>query len=287
MFQIFLDESGTYKIETASRDTQNYLVLTAAVVPDEEVAPLRALLEKIRDKGGDHKKKPLHSNTIKLPKLLGLVKDIENFNFTLISVISCKKSILNSDDGYWKEKAVSNNWAYASTIHRLLFERVGMLMEKRFWNSPEKEKSISGIKIFAEQHTDIREESINKYLNTCRNNPKDKFVSFLGSLPPFNMKQKSKEEEPLLWLADVASYAVANTLLDGKRKHVESDLLRHIAEKYWHNEDDGSMLELGLRFIPSAREVCKSPRELHLFTRSLPMEICDVRAQRAAVDQST
>ncbi|TCM88142.1 DUF3800 domain-containing protein [Rhodovulum steppense] len=279
MFNIFIDESGTYKVDTAAKRETNYLVLSAAAVPLVDCERLRSKLREsaIFKTNG----KPLHSKNIKTRTLLDVAEFIASEDIYFFAAVSCKASVLDQGPKTWAERSRSDHFEYAKTIHRMLLERVGAFFTEMTWNDRDARLKMASAEITAEQHSEIDMVKLNEYISKCRKKPLNQKVGQLKGLPCCEIKQKSKEDEPLLFLADIFAYGVGQTLIDGERRFIESDLIRYLGERIWHNDDDGSFLDRGMRFIPSAREVCKSRRLLHLYTRSLPLEICDARQEKS------
>ena len=243
-YYFLVDESGDQGLDVVSTKSNpfgasSYLTMGGVLVPVSKEPEVLSTLESVKDKlDVEH----LHCTDLSHPQVSYFFSSEISQMKVLAFGLIFKKSTL----GDYKEQITGAKQAqdyYNKCTHYLLELLASFISEK----------SIPGsdVKIVFEHKRGHDYERLSRYLRSIAEKPIDRRAAKLAHLSPFQLEAKTKEEEPLLALADCAAYALHKAFCSENNRLgiTEQRYLREIKDKFWADPERGKIANFGLKFV--------------------------------------
>ncbi|WP_170332221.1 DUF3800 domain-containing protein [Ruegeria arenilitoris] len=193
---IYIDESGESGIAKVRDGKQGgsspYFVLAAAVMPRAVAINAKRVLDSVNSDLG---KKWRHATDLSHSQTVYWSRKSVEVNLRYFAVVSNKATL-----GAYSDRIQKDPQKFYNKCAVYLLERVGKyLLNRGFANEPP-------TVIFETRNHDY--DAMRRYIGKIKDNPMHSDAKYLRVFNPFAITTRSKEEEPLLKYADLASYAV-------------------------------------------------------------------------------
>lgn len=248
-YTFVVDESGDLGLDKVregmnGRGASPYLVLGACLIPNSQKPTLRRRLEKLREEVCKHK--PLHCSELSHHQNAKLAREVGGFPHILFFSYISKKSTLGSYKGLIEGTDQSEFYFNKCSVY--LLEQLALAME-HFGISKhdisivfeERSHNYQRLRAFLKQNilTPLPTGSEIGDRNRAR----------LSLIDPLSITSQKKENDALLYLADLAAYATRSAIdqTDFNYGVPEQRYFREIESKFFKNPTNGLIGEWGLK----------------------------------------
>ena len=259
---VFIDESGEAGISKVRSETSSgsspYFVLAAAVMPNAVKLNAKSVLDKTAER---IPRKWRHATELTHSQTVFWARSASQVNLRFFAVISNKSTL-----GEYSARIDRDPDKFYNKCAVYLLERVGKyLISKGITEEP------------PEIHFENRNhdyDAMRRYIGKIKDNPIHVDAKYLRVINPFAISSPTKEEEPLLKYADLASYAVYQCTNRSSTNFgiPEPRYLREI-EKRFGVDAEGKVLGAGIKCIHSLADL-KLDRDIDAYIsgmRGTPM----------------
>jgi len=241
-YTLFVDESGDQDLDKFRTDERQfgsdpYLVFGGVLIPTKHLDGYRAFLNELR---AELDVKALHCTDLSHLKRCCFARRVVSLRVLLFGVVSKKATI----EDYRKQiEGDKEKQDYYNKCAGYLLERVGHFMHD------EKIGSDQLSVVFEKKTHDY--QRLRNYVRQIGTTPFDRRANYLSRIDPLSIRAEGKKEEPLLGLADLASFSIYQAFAETKSNFSipEQRYLREIKEKFWKNPETGQIANHGIKFI--------------------------------------
>lgn len=255
-FTVFIDESGEAGISKVRSDTQRgaspYFVLGAAVLQPEGIVAAEQLIKRLLVEF--RPKKWNHATDFEHAAKIYLARQLSTLQVRYFAVVS-KKSTL----GQYKDMIDADPQLFYNKCVEYLLEKVCAYLI-RF------EVSDKDFSVILESRNHDYGKMI-RCLDKVRANPHHRESRHLRVLNPCGITHRSKDEEPLLKIADLVAHSVYQCVNKSESNHFipEYRYFEELSIRFGA-DDAGKVLGAGLKPIHSVEELELDKQILKAFT---------------------
>jgi len=235
-FVLLVDESGEAGISrvraSGSPGASPYMTLGAALVLRSQRDQLNLKLNNLREEFGVA---TLHCSRLKHQQIVRFCREIAEMRIRLFGLISLKKTL-----GTYRSDIESDSKKYYNKCVQLLLERVGFFMQHHKF--PPNDLEI----VFEKANVDyVRMKSL---IHLCQKNPHRPNTKRLRAIDAQNIIAKSKEQEPLLQIADLVAHALYKCVdKTSANAHVtEPRYVKELQSRFFGHPETNSVVDGGL-----------------------------------------
>lgn len=258
-FTLFVDESGhagITKIRTEnSGGASPYMTLGAALIDNNDREHLTSKIQELAKSMGRDK---LHCSELTHFQKIYVARQVNELNTILFGVVSNKETL----KGY-KDTIDNDNKKYYNKCALYLLERVGWFMGHS--NIPAHDLDI----VFEKANFDY--EKMKNFIRVCQRNPQYEMTKHLRNIDADSIFALSKNEEPLLEMADLVAHALYKSTDTSKDccGISEPRYLFEILSSFFGNPSNGKISGAGIHFIHSIKDMRYDTATEDVITRSL------------------
>lgn len=242
MRYVFLvDESGDQGLKkvresVSDRGASPYLTLGGVLIPETHIEATLNCLNDLSSRLG----KNLHCADLNHFQTAAFAREAASIKMLAFGVISKKSTLGDYLDGTPDEDIAQD---YYNKCSHYLLELLGKFMSHHDVKS--EDVSI----VFERKNHDY--QRLRSYISAIRKSPKDRRAAFLQSIDPFGITDRSKDEEPLLALADLVAFATFQSVNESQRNYglPEERYMRELKKRFWRCPDTGQVAHFGLKYI--------------------------------------
>lgn len=217
------------------------MTMGAALINNDSFESIRKTLKRVRTDIG---KREIHCSDLNHYQKLFLIRQIAIHKKRLFGVISYKETL-----GAYKDDIEGNNKYYYNKCAQYLLERVGWFMEAN--DIPPENLDI----VFEKGNFDYNKMQV--LLRKCQQNPTHPMTARLTHIKVSNIAVKTKNEEPLLQMADLVAHALYKCVDKQDKNHfiVEPRYLRELSPRFFGNPKTQAVAGAGLYLVHKMKDL--------------------------------
>lgn len=221
------------------------MTMGAALIINDSFEAVRETLERVRIDTG---KKELHCSELNHYQKLFFIRELSPHKKRLFGVISYKKTL-----GDYKDAIEENGKFYYNKCAQYLLERVGWFMEAN--DIPPENLDI----VFEKGNFDY--DRMQVLLRKCQQNPARSMTARLRHIQVSNIAVKTKDEEPLLQMADLVAHALYKCVDKQDKNHfiAEPRYLRELSPRFFGNPKTQAVAGAGLYLVHKMSDLNLDP----------------------------
>lgn len=217
------------------------MTLGGAIIRNTDIAKIRCYLSDIQKQMGlTH----LHCSRMNHYQITKYARVASKLPLRFFGVISRKETL-----GNYKTAIANDHTKYYNKCVQYLLERVGLFMENR--GIPQQDLSI----IFEKANLDY--EAMKNFILQCKANPIRPNTALLQNISLADSKQKTKDEEPNLQLADLVAHALYKCVDTPPKQYgiVEPRYLEELSPRFFGHPTSNKIVKGGLYCVHNTNQL--------------------------------
>ena len=249
-YTFYVDESGdvgTDRVRSAENSGASpYMTLGGALVGVDHHDTLQGVLSELSQK---IKPESLHCCKLDHFQKVFFARTIGQQPLTSFGVISLKDTL-----GDYKNAIGQDPWRYYHKCAQYLLERLGAFLKEH--NIPAQD-----VDIVFEDSNHIRLDQFKTLIRKCQKNPANGGVAQLRHITTDNITTRTKDQEPLLKLADLVAHSLFQCVDKRQSNHCipETRYLKELRKTFHADPETGVIIGYGIKAIHSLDDLSLDP----------------------------